>query len=303
MASTFLAGTKRKLQEVFGSGSGSHSDPPSPKKRKLTVMQHAAITKKENARAQENAAREKANKEAAELAAQRASRENRAMRRTSSMTFSARKGKIVQKSVHRSTPALVSTRHTTVSLKRGTPRSLPTPAALKAGNTKLTRKSTSEASLQTRSLPTPKGKKRLASRSPSPARSPSPDSDGSPNITPASLRSATRKQLHQTKLPFKPLSIGSNLRKSDTLENYEVPDSEDEDYEEFASTAKRAKTNSGKARTARGTFKSTLDKSVRGTKRAAGVARATASAGIKGMGSLRDGGGKGTARKSTGVKG
>ncbi|KAF1952636.1 hypothetical protein CC80DRAFT_452008 [Byssothecium circinans] len=211
LASTLFAGTKRKLQEVFSSGRGSDSASSSPKKRKFG---NSAQTKLMNAQAQDAAAREKAKQEAAALAAQLASRETRALKRNQPAGVSTR-------SVRKGTSKLIkTTRTTTFNIRK-----VPKPGALKPVNR--------------RTLPAPKpngGRKGLR-----PNRATTPDDDDddsasedeSPNITPASLRSASRKQqqkLTQTKLPFK-LAGKKSSSSSRDAEKLEIPDSEDESEE------------------------------------------------------------------------
>jgi palmitoyltransferase ZDHHC9/14/18 len=245
MASAIIAGTKRKLQEALGMGSGSRSAPNSPKKRKL--LGNSALTKKENARAEAVAAREKAAKKAEEEAAQLASRENRALRRSASMTMSARR-RVMRKAGRHSMPALTTTRRTTVNFKRQTPKSLPKAGALKSA------RKPGFTSVLKHKIPASKVTKR-ASKPKAPVRESTPeselvsDSEESPNITPASLRSANKnKKYMQTKLPFKPLNLNrSTSRISDTLD---FPDSEDDegDVERSTKSGKgRGKKAAGKA--------------------------------------------------------
>lgn len=302
LASSLLAGTKRKLQEVFGSGTGSNSAPNSPKKRKLATIGSSAMTKAKNALAESTAARQKADQEAADHAAQIASRKDRALRRSTSMTFSSRRSKLLRKATRHSMPALSQTRKTTVNFKRRTPKALSKPGALKP-----IRKSTGSTSLPKRNAPVLKGKKRglSASKTPkTPVRSPTPESsdDESPNITPASLRSAAKKNaaksFTQTKLPFKPLNLGASSSKgSDT---FTYPDSDD-DLDEFGSTAKRMRKGPKTPNSVRGSVKKTIHRSVRGTKRATAVAKAGAGLGFRGMGGLREGGSRSTVRIITGI--
>lgn len=258
VAANFLAGTKRKIQEVFGGGSGSRasSAPNSPKKRKLSMMGTAAMTKKENALAQNTAAQEKARKEAEEAAAQKASREDRALKRSTSSTLLSKR--TTKTSARHSLPATISRRKTIMNIsKRSTPKTLPRPGALKAtrkslGSTSMISRSASSSkkgSATTRSAQSASTRSTQSSKkSSAPARSPSPmdvddEDDKEINITPASLRSASRK-LKQTKLPFKALNL--TAAKKNEMMTYEVPDSDEEEAQfAIAPPSKRVKTNAG----------------------------------------------------------
>lgn len=116
IASSIIAGTKRKIQEALGTkGSRSVSSTPN-KRQKFSYMAGVGITKAKNQQAQKAAEQAKAEKEAAEAEAQKASRENRALRRSSSaVTLSKRK--VVKKESRQSNPAsFKSTKRTTVSV-------------------------------------------------------------------------------------------------------------------------------------------------------------------------------------------
>lgn len=212
--SALIAGTKRKLQEVVGWARKSESAPNSPKKR---ILSTSALTKQRNALAEKTAVREKAQKDAADHAAQIASREDRALKRSKSMTLSRRSTKL-RRAARSSMPNLTAFRHTSFSLQRRIAK----PGALKP----VKRLST----VLRRTAITPKAKKGLPPNRTSRAaiRSPTPDSseDESPNITPASLRSATKK-FTQTKLPFKALHLGKEPP-SPTSDSASGPDSDDE---------------------------------------------------------------------------
>ena len=268
LASLLLAGTKRKISAVFSSRGGKEN-PNSPKKRKLSAMASAAWTKAQNARAQDIAAREKAEKDAAELHAQKASREDRALKRSTSMQLSSRRTKVLRKGTRVSMPNLKSTKLTTVTMKR---KSLPAPNVKKS-----TSKTSRLPSVVKRNIQASKVRKMqrtsLKSRG-TPTRSPSPETasevgeDSSPNITPAALRSATKK-LKQTKLPFKPLSLtapssshvsgvfsvpdtdedeGEHVDDDDEEESSEESDSDDEDFvAAFRAAAKAEAKRHGKA--------------------------------------------------------
>lgn len=300
LASTLIAGTKRKLQEVFGAAQGPRSAPNSPKKRKLTAIATSTLTKAKNAIAEKAAVREKAEKEAADHAAQLASREDRALRRSASMTLSSRRSKILRKASRRSLPVLKTTRKTTVSLKHSTP---------KAGALKPVNKPSRLAALVKRNAQLVKGRKRGLPPSTKIPRTPkaravfeSESEDDSPNITPASLRSAARaasakKAFTQTKLPFKPLNRRARSETPMSDSDVEMADSDDEDYVQvdFGASPKRNRGRPKNSETLRKTgagVKKTVNRSIRGTKRAVGVARA--------IGGLRQGVSGNTIRVITG---
>lgn len=234
LASTILAGTKRKLQEVFGSGRGSESAPNSPRKRH---MGNSAMTKAKNAQALTDAARDKAQKDAAAHAAQIASRKDRALQRSKSLTMS-RRSKMLRKATRGSASGLKSSRHTTVSISRKVSK----PGALKPVRRIATTSARNAAASRGRKGIRPARASKAAAppeRSATPSSSSSSD-DESPNITPASLRSANKKKtLTQTKLPFKPLrlnkdSTARNSSPSPKPESMSVPDTEDEEEEHEA---------------------------------------------------------------------
>lgn len=79
IASALLTGTKRKLQALWGSGRSA--SPASPKRRKMNSVDTVA-TKVKNALSQVENARDQAERDAEEHTRQIASRENRAMRRS-----------------------------------------------------------------------------------------------------------------------------------------------------------------------------------------------------------------------------
>lgn len=188
MASSLIAGTKRKLQDFLGSGRArSESKADSPKKRKVHIG-NAVTAKAKSSHASLRAAREQAEMEAAEHSRQIASREDRAMKRSTSLKLSKRlRPTVVRRTVQ---GTLKSTRTTTVSLKRKVVK----PGALKAVN-----KSARTQVVSRRANAAPAGRKGLAP----PKRPSTPESDSdlehddseedaSPNITPASLRSASK---------------------------------------------------------------------------------------------------------------
>ena len=128
--SSVFSGAKRKLQEVFGSRKASESAPNSPKKRKLG-LDNSVSTKVQNAMARKSAEREKAAKNAAEHAAQIASRKDRALKRSRSMTVTTRRSTMYRVAPRASMPNLKSARQTAVTVKR---RTLTKPSSLKSVN-------------------------------------------------------------------------------------------------------------------------------------------------------------------------
>jgi palmitoyltransferase ZDHHC9/14/18 len=159
----------------------------SPKKRKLATTQSAPAHPKVTG-AQSGNARARAEQEAAEQSRQIASRQNRALKRSTPVSNSRRtQSKLVRSNL----PIIKSTRITTVSFKRKVPKS----GALKDV----------KQPSHLRAVPRPtkaaigrSGKSRLQGRPTTPTRSSSEqqshsEDDNSPNITPASLRSASKK--------------------------------------------------------------------------------------------------------------
>ncbi|KAJ4286816.1 hypothetical protein N0V90_013068 [Kalmusia sp. IMI 367209] len=221
LPSAILAGAKRKLQDVFGSGRGSESAPNSPKKRNLGT---SALTKARNAIAENVAVREQAEREAAAHAAQIASRESRAMQRQKFASLTKRAQKL-SKATRAAKPTTVrATRKTVLNIKRKV--TMPKPGALKPVKNM------------------PGGIRRTATKgtllkksTKAPTRSTTPESsseDESPNITPASLRSANKKP-SQNRNAIKPLKFGKAqmILVHDTQsesESGEVPDSKNGDY-------------------------------------------------------------------------
>lgn len=190
LTSALIAGTKRKLQDLLGSKrGGSESSQNSPKKRKLLAGKIGSI-KARNKLIASQTAREQAEQEASEHSRQTASRENRALKRSAPAT-TGRQARAAKSSTTRPT-AVKLTRHTTVTFQRKVSR----PGALKSVK-KFSR--TESGARQAESKP--KGSKgvRSAQRPSTPDRetsdsaSESEDDHMSVNITPASLRSATRK--------------------------------------------------------------------------------------------------------------
>ncbi|KAJ4358624.1 uncharacterized protein N0V89_003208 [Didymosphaeria variabile] len=203
LPSALLAGAKRKLQDVFGGGRGSASAPNSPKKRMVVT---SAMTKARNALAQNEAARERAMREAEAHAAQIASRESRAMQRQKALATSKR-GRLLHKASTAAKPTVRTSKKTVINLKR---KVTVAKTGQKPGALKPVKKMPGKAALL---LP------RRRSATPE-----SSSEDESPNITPASLRSANKKAA-QNKKVIKPLKLGKAGKLGQrTL----VPDSESE---------------------------------------------------------------------------
>lgn len=185
IASALISGTKRKLQDFLGSGRAkSESNANSPKKRRVHIGK-APTTKLRNSKTATTAAREQADMDAVELSRQIASREDRAMKRSSSSKVSKRlRPSVVRRTLQ---GTLKSTRTTTVSLHRKAVK----PGALKAVS----------KSARTYVAPRRAGKGLAPSKRPSTPESDSDlevgdsDEEASPNITPASLRSASKEGL------------------------------------------------------------------------------------------------------------
>ena len=183
-------GTKRKLQSLLGTKrSASESNQNSPKKRKILAVQ-APSAKAKNRNAQSRAAQERAEDEAAKHSQQIASREDRAMKR-SSVTVSKRSRTTAVRQTK--LPSVKSTRLTTVSFQRKATK----PGALKPVG-KSSRVQTAigrtAASGATKRKGIPPTKRPSTPTSSSGADESESDHD-SPNITPAALRSASRKML------------------------------------------------------------------------------------------------------------
>jgi|SRR5690242_6520200 len=185
IASALIAGTKRKLQHFLGSARArSESATESPKKRRVLTGSLKSRTHETTMKA----VREQAELDAAEHSRQIASREDRAMKRRTASSVSKRlRPTIMKRTVNGS---LRSTRTTTVSLQRKVAR----PGALKAVHKSARLNATSR-----RTTTVGHGRKGLPpSKRPSTPISDldvedgSSDEDTSPNITPASLRSASK---------------------------------------------------------------------------------------------------------------
>lgn len=184
IASALIAGTKRKLQHFLGSPRArSESATESPKKRRVLSGTLKSRTHENTMKA----VREQAEIDAAKHSRQIASREDRAMKRRTASSVSKRLRPTIMRTVNGS---LRSTRTTTVNLQRKVAR----PGALKAVHKSARMNVTSR-----RTTPVGHGRKGLPpSKRPSTPTSDSDvedgdsDEDTSPNITPASLRSASK---------------------------------------------------------------------------------------------------------------
>jgi len=189
VASSIITGTKRKLQDLLGGKrAGSESSHGSPKKRKM-FGETSAMVKARNALLRSESARERAEREANELSRQNASRENRALKRsTSANTVKHARST----NLRAAQPTIIRhTRHTKVSFQHR----LSKPGALKvvkktSGTTSATRRTNAKLSNKKgfRSLQRPSTPMRETNTEISDS-----EEGTSPNITPASLRSASRK--------------------------------------------------------------------------------------------------------------
>jgi palmitoyltransferase ZDHHC9/14/18 len=166
--------------------SKSEDNQKSPKKRKINAT-NSATAKVKNVGGQSEVARGRAEKEAAEHSRQIASRQNRALKRSIPATSSKR---VQSKLLRNNLPSIKSTRITTVSFQRKVPkagalRAVRQPAHLRA------------VPRSAKAAPSGSKKSRLQGRPSTPTRSScdqqSESEDDSPNITPASLRSASKK--------------------------------------------------------------------------------------------------------------
>jgi palmitoyltransferase ZDHHC9/14/18 len=188
LTSAIVAGTKRKFQDIMGSmtkRAKSENTQTSPKKRKLCAG-NSAITKSKNAGVHSESTRNRAERDAAEHSRQIASRQTRALKR-STPTASSRHQNL--KNPRKQLPSIRSTRVTKVSFQR----KLQKPGALKSikqssrsrvipQNTR-TASGTSKRSQHPKCPSTPTRSSRISQSG--------SDGDNSPNITPASLRSAS----------------------------------------------------------------------------------------------------------------
>lgn len=202
IASVLITGTKRKLQDLLGPRRpGSESTQSSPKKRRM-LAGNSASAKAKNAVARLESARERVEREADALSRQNASRENRALKRSSSGTLDKRTRST---NLRTAKPFTVkSTRHTTVSFQRKVTR----PGALKKVK-KPTRPLSSRKALRSQRPSTP-------NRETSTEVLDSED-DASPNITPASLRSASKKSPYTSPVSREPLAKGATTAVKDRV--------------------------------------------------------------------------------------
>ena len=196
LASALIAGTKRKLHDFMDSViTKTEHRQTSPKKRRIHSGNSAAA-KTNNANVQTLAARDRAEREATEHDRQIASRQSRALNRsTPPITGRNARSKLLQGRM----PSVKSSRITTVSYQRKVSRS----SALKNVKRPARPHTTIRHALSASSK-----KRRQVENIPStPTRSVRGSSVGSdetesPNITPASLRSASKK-LRLTSTPAK----------------------------------------------------------------------------------------------------
>jgi palmitoyltransferase ZDHHC9/14/18 len=174
VTSALITGTKRKLQDLLGSKrAGSESSHNSPKRRKFFTG-NSTTTKARNAIVETESARERVEREASDLSRQIAGREDRALKRSISgdLTKHSRSASKVTRNVSR------------------------------LGALKAVQKSSGASSSLRRTDPTlnngrglrPIHRPRTPIRETSTRVSDS-EEDISPNITPASLRSASRKSV------------------------------------------------------------------------------------------------------------
>lgn len=197
MAAAIISGTKRKISKFLGIGKADPENSGSSSKKRKLQVDDAATIKAKNAQSQSAAAREQAEREAGEHSRQIASRENRAMKRSISELASKRARAAKLRGTKASTVTV--TRHTKVSFPH---------RITKAGALKSVKKPISAALRRKAAALKPQKGLRGANRPSTPVQDSSdvPDSedDASPNITPASLRSASRNAHH-----FSPNNRGS----------------------------------------------------------------------------------------------
>lgn len=183
ITSTIISGTKRKLKDLWGSSKiKSEDNPASPKKRKMYAGT-SATSKAKNASTASLVALERAQREAEEHSRQVASREDRALKRSIPGASNRRSRTLNQRG---RLPVVKSTRVTTVSFKR----KLPKAGALRAVNRNQVK--------QKQPLSKRNKESKIDARPATPVRNDTDsameeDDDDSPNITPASLRSASKK--------------------------------------------------------------------------------------------------------------
>jgi palmitoyltransferase ZDHHC9/14/18 len=213
---TLIAGTKRKVQDLMAAGRAASEDSHlSPKRRKI-CFEDSATTKAKNANSQSEAAGDRLRREAAEHSRQIASRQNRAMNRSKSVIGSRR-----PRSTHVRTqlPSIRSTRLTTVSFKRKGPKA----SGLKA----ISQPVRSHVVAQYPKMASPGTDSRASGGRPTTPKVLDSDQeeDVSLNITPASLRSASRK-FGQSSLTLRKRSpTGSGSNRTRNLGMYTVSES------------------------------------------------------------------------------
>ncbi|KAL5117655.1 hypothetical protein ACEQ8H_004403 [Pleosporales sp. CAS-2024a] len=174
LASTIITGTKRKLQTLLGSVRAKSEDGrASPKKRKLSAV-NSVGAKSKLADQELEMERQRADKDAAERSRQVTSRQNRALKRSVPAVGRGALGSKVQ--------MMRSTRITQVSFKSRVAK----PGALKS-----VKAASRNAPRKMKSAMASSRTSRLLGRPRTPTQSVS-DDEQSPNITPASLRSAAR---------------------------------------------------------------------------------------------------------------
>jgi palmitoyltransferase ZDHHC9/14/18 len=176
----------------------------SPKKRKLGAG-NWATTKAKNAGVQSTSARERAERDAAEHSRQIASRQTRALKRSSPTAGSKRQN---SKYSRKHVPLTKSTRVTKVSFQRKVQK----PGALQS----IKQSSRSRVvPQQTRSASGSSKRSQNKDRPSTPARNSrisqsGSDEDTSPNITPASLRSASNRSRRGFEAERHPKGTGRN---------------------------------------------------------------------------------------------
>ncbi|CAI6337708.1 unnamed protein product [Periconia digitata] len=242
LAASLVAGAKRKLQEAFGGRGGTAGSSGSPKKRKNG---NSATTKVMNALAQTTAARAKAEQEAVTHAAQLASRQNRAANRSKVLNQSKRSAGLRKTTILQGTTTSTvtkSSRHATFSIRKVSKPSTLNPGKRVVGSSTQRIVSNVLKKGAKKGLP-PNNNSAKSAQTQERDETPNQDEEEeditsgsdseSPNITPASLRSAHRKPqqqrlLKQSKLPFQPLNLASSASKT-KKDIMEIPDSEPED--------------------------------------------------------------------------
>lgn len=198
ITSAILAGTKRKFNDIVDSVRTKSECQSLPKKRKLHTGS-SANTKAKNVSVATTAARERAEREAAEHSRQVASRQTRALKR-SSITSSRRsqnsqlRNRLTTVTFQRKVPkvgALKAVRHQPAHLRP----SLRTGMSKQSGNS------------SSRRLGEPSTPTRSSQKDPLEW-----EEDLSPNITPASLRSASRQSAITVSITGNRTKTPSNIR-------------------------------------------------------------------------------------------